>query len=423
MKYKDPHKAREAENYERPIASRELILQVLTDSNAPLGFTDLCDQLSIEEPDLRDALKYRLRAMERDGQILFNRRKQYLPVSKADLISGRVSGHPDGFGFLIPDDASDDLFLHGKQMRKVMHGDRALCSVTGVDKKGRREGAIVEVLQRNTEQVVGRYFVRGGVGFVEPDNKRIAADVMIPPGNSGKAKHGQIVSAALVEQPSTRHPAIGKIVEILGEHMAPGMEIDIALRSHDLPHVFSDEVQAETATLGNEVREADKQDRVDYRNIPLVTIDGEDSRDFDDAVYAERKGDNWKLVVAIADVSHYVPVGGALDQEAWNRGTSVYFPAQVIPMFPEAISNGLCSLNPQVDRLCMVCEAIIDEDGDILSYEFKEGVMHSAARLTYTKVAAMLVDEDEALCEEYSDILPHLETLYDLYHALRRAPR
>ncbi|PID45032.1 MAG: ribonuclease R [Proteobacteria bacterium] len=421
MKYKDPHKAREAENYERPIASRELILKVLSDSSTPLEFADLSGQLAIEEPELRDALKYRLRAMERDGQIIFNRRRQYLPVSKADLISGRISGHPDGFGFLIPDDGSDDLFLHGKQMRKLMHGDRALCSVTGIDKKGRREGAVVEVLERNTEHVVGRYFVRGGIGFVEPDNKRIAADVLIPPGNGGKAKHGQIVRAALVEQPNTRQLAIGKIVEILGEHMAPGMEIDIALRSHDLPHVFNEEVREETLKLGDDVTEDDKLGRVDYRHIPLVTIDGEDSRDFDDAVYVERKGDNWKLIVAIADVSHYVPIGSSLDQEAWNRGTSVYFPEQVIPMFPEEISNGLCSLNPQVDRLCMVCEAIIDPDGDILSYEFKEGVMHSAARLTYTDVAAVLVDEDEALCEQYSALLPHLEALYDLYHALRHA--
>ena len=244
---------------------------------------------------------------------------------------------------------------------------------------------------------------------------------MIPPENSGKAKHGQIVSAALIEQPNTRHLAIGKVVEILGEHMAPGMEIDIALRSHDLPHEWNKDIYAETAKLGSEVTEEDKEGRVDYRKMPLVTIDGEDSRDFDDAVYVERKGDNWKLVVAIADVSHYVPVGSALDQEAWNRGTSVYFPAQVIPMLPEEISNGLCSLNPQVDRLCMVCEAIIDNDGDVLSYEFKEGIMHSAARLTYTKVAAMLIDKDEALCSEYQHILPHLEDLYSLYHALRGA--
>ncbi|MCL4166018.1 UNVERIFIED_CONTAM: hypothetical protein GTU68_058779, partial [Idotea baltica] len=302
-----------------------------------------------------------------------------------------------------------------------MHGDRALCSVTGVDKRGRREGAVIEVLEHNTEQVVGRYFVRGGIGFVEPDNKRIAADILIPPGNSGKAKHGQIVSAALIEYPTNRQQAIGKVVEILGEHMAPGMEIDIALRSHDLPHQWNEDIREETLRLGVEVTDNDKLDRVDYRQVPLVTIDGEDSRDFDDAVYVERKGDNWKLIVAIADVSHYVPIASSLDQEAWNRGTSVYFPAQVIPMLPEEISNGLCSLNPNVDRLCMVCEAIIDEDGDILSYAFKEGVMNSAARLTYTKVSAILVDEDETLCEEYAELLPHLGELYDLYHALRRA--
>ena len=422
MKYKDPHQKREAKKYGRPIPSRELMLEVMEKNGKPIGFRELAEKLGVDDPQDRDPMKYRLRAMERDGQILFNRSKKYLPVSKADLVAGRVQGHPDGFGFLIPDDGSDDLFLHGKQMRKLLHGDRALASVTGLDRRGRREGAIVEVLEHNTESVVGRYFVESGVGFVTPDNSRITQDIVIPSENSGDATDGQIVVARIIEYPTSRHQPIGKITETLGDHMAPGMEIDIALRSYDLPHVWPADTIKESDALNDEVLEEDKKNRVDLRNMPLVTIDGEDSRDFDDAVYCEKdsKG-NWKLTVAIADVSHYVPVGTALDKEAWNRATSVYFPAEVIPMLPEKISNGLCSLNPAVDRLCMVCEATIDSQGEVIDYQFMSAVMHSAARLTYTKMAAIVVDKDADLRNEYSDITNHLDDLYTLYHILKKA--
>jgi len=422
LKYKDPHQKREAKKYGRPIPSRELMLEIMEKNGKPIGFRELADKLDLSDPQDLDPMKYRLRAMERDGQILFNRSKKYIPVSKADLIAGRVQGHPDGFGFLIPDDGSADLFLHGKQMRKLLHGDRALASVTGTDRKGRREGAIVEVLEHNTESVVGRYFVEGGLGFVTPDNSRIAQDIVIPTENCGNAEDGQIVVARIIEYPTTRHQPIGKIVETLGDHMAPGMEIDIALRSHDLPHVWPSDTEKESEALSDEVLEKDKKDRVDLRSMPLVTIDGEDSRDFDDAVYCEKdKKGNWKLTVAIADVSHYVPVGSALDKEAWNRATSVYFPAEVIPMLPEKISNGLCSLNPAVDRLCMVCEATIDPQGEVVDYQFMSAVMHSAARLTYTKMAAMVVDKDAGLRNEFSSIVDHLDDLYTLYHVLKKA--
>jgi ribonuclease R len=421
-KYKDPHKAREAKKYGRPIPSRELMLEVMEKNGAPINFRDLADKLGISEPEDLDPMKYRLRAMERDGQILFNRSKEYVPVSKADLVKGRVSGHPDGFGFLLPEDGSADLYLHGKQMRKVMHGDVVLASVTGVDRKGRREGAIVEILEHNTESVVGRYFVEGGLGFVTPDNSRIAQDILVPPENAGAAESGQIVVVSIVEYPTPRHQAIGKIKETLGDHMAPGMEIDIALRSHDLPHVWPADAKAEAEKLSDEVLESDKEHRVDLRKMPLVTIDGEDSRDFDDAVYCEKDKDgNWVLTVAIADVSHYVPVGSALDNEAWNRATSVYFPAEVIPMLPEKISNGLCSLNPKVDRLCMVCEATVNSEGHMVAYQFSSAIMHSAARLTYTKMAAMVVDNDAALRKEYADVVDHLDDLYALYKVLRKA--
>ena len=421
-KYKDPHKEREAKKYGRPIPSRELMLEVMDKAGHPIGFEELADSLDLKEPQDLDAMKFRLRAMERDGQILFNRGRKYVPVEKADLVAGRVQGHPDGFGFLIPDDGSDDLYLHGKQMRKVLHGDKVLASVTGIDRKGRREGGIVEVLEHNTESIVGRYFVESGLGFVTPDNSRIAQDILIPPESSGEAKNGQIVVARIVEYPTSRHQPIGKIVETLGDHMAPGMEIDIALRSHDLPHVWPAEVLAATDKLSDEVLEADKKGRVDLRNMPLVTIDGEDSRDFDDAVYCEQDNNgNWLLSVAIADVSHYVGIGTDLDKEAWNRATSVYFPAEVIPMLPEKISNGLCSLNPAVDRLCMVCKATIDSNGEVIKYGFKSAVMHSSARLTYTSMAAMVVDHDQALRKEHANIINHLDDLYKLYKVLKKA--
>ncbi len=421
-KYKDPHKAREAKKYDRPIPSRELMLEVMEKNGGPISFRELADKLSIEDAQDLDSMKYRLRAMERDGQILFNRSKKYVPVTKSDLVRGRVTGHPDGFGFLIPDDHSDDLYLHGKQMRKVLHGDVVLASVTGIDRRGRREGAIVEILEHNTESVVGRYFVESGLGFVTPDNSRIAQDIVIPPENAGEAEDGQIVVTRIVEYPTSRHQPIGKIVETLGDHMAPGMEIDIALRSHDLPHIWPAGTTAEAEALNDEVLETDKKDRVDFTKMPLVTIDGEDSRDFDDAVYCEKTDEgNWKLTVAIADVSHYVPIDSELDKEAWNRATSVYFPAEVIPMLPEKISNGLCSLNPKVDRLCMVCEATVGPDGHMISYQFMCGVMHSHARLTYTDMAAMVVDKDASLRKEHSEIIDHLDDLYSLYKVLRKA--
>lgn len=422
MKFQDPHSQREADKYDNPIPSRELILQVLDQSGQPLDFADLSDKLRLKEERDLDALKKRLRAMERDGQLLYNRRRQYVPIAHTDLIAGRVIGHPDGFGFLKPDDGTPDLFLHAKQMRSLLHGDRALVSVRGLDPKGRREGAVVEILERGTAQVVGRYFQESGVGFVAPDNSRISQDILIPNDAKGDAKPGQIVVAAIVEQPSKYAQPKGKIVEVLGDHMAPGMEIDVAIRSHQLPFEWSPEIREESDQFGYEVPEDAKQGRVDLRNTPLVTIDGEDAKDFDDAVYCEREGNNWRLLVAIADVSHYVRPGMAIDKEAQERGTSVYFPGKVIPMLPEILSNGLCSLNPHVDRLCMVCEVRVGPRGKLISYQFMEGVMHSAARLTYTKMAKIVAERDLEARSEYSpELCSHLDDLYELYKILRKA--
>lgn len=416
---KDPFAQREAEKYENPIPSRELIIELLEQAGEPLLRKQIADNFALIEEDQLEALRRRLRAMERDGQLLFNRRQKYCLVHSTDLIAGRILGHADGFGFIKPDDGSDDLFLSPREMKMLFHNDRAIVRVAGLDRKGRREGSVVEVLERNTQQVVGRLFVEKSISYVVPDNKNIAHHILIPKGEQGKAKKGQIVIVDIIEQPSARCQPIGKVVEILGTHMAPGMEIQMAIRSHELPHKWPDALLKETAPLSPEVPEAAKQGRVDLRSTPLVTIDGEDARDFDDAVFAKKTPKGWKLLVAIADVSYYVTVNTALDLEAKNRSTSVYFPEQVIPMLPEILSNGLCSLNPQVDRLCMVCELSINDTGEVLRTKFYDAVMNSHARMTYTDVAKILVDGDKPLAKQYAAVLPHLKQLYALYKVMR----
>ncbi|PLY12077.1 MAG: ribonuclease R [Sedimenticola sp.] len=415
---KDPHQAREAQKYENPIPSREYILEQLAAQGMPLGFVEIAELLGLEQENDLEALRRRVNAMERDGQVVRNRRGGICIVNDKDLIKGRVIGHPDGFGFLKPDDGGEDLFLSPRNMRQLLHGDKAVVRVVGLDHRGRKEGAVVEVLDRGNHQVVGRIYLDTSVGVVVPDNKRIHQDLVIPAADQGAATHGQMVIAEIVEQPNKRSPPIGRVVEVLGDHMAPGMEIDIAIRTHELPVAWPDSVEDEMTAFGREVPESAKQGRVDLRRLPLVTIDGADARDFDDAVYCEAKPKGWKLLVCIADVSAYVVPGSALDREARSRGNSVYFPDRVIPMLPEVLSNGLCSLNPEVDRLCMVCELHIDKDGAVSRSRFFEGVMRSQARLTYDQVAAMLLDGDPELCEKYADLLPHLHQLYALYQVL-----
>lgn len=428
----DPEAAREAEKYENPIPSRELILQHLDERGSPAAREELAQEFGLSTDEQLEALRRRLRAMERDGQLIYTRRGTYAPVDKLDLILGRVSGHRDGFGFLIPDDGSDDLFLSPAQMRLVFDGDRALARVTGLDRRGRREGGVVEVISRAHESIVGRYYEESGIGFVVADNPKIQQEVLVTPGRNAGAKQGQFVEVKITHWPTPRFQPQGDVVEVVGNYMAPGMEIDVALRSYDIPHVWPEAVIKEARKLKPEVEEKDKEKRVDLRHLPFVTIDGEDARDFDDAVYCEKNGSNWrlfsggwKLYVAIADVSHYVKVDSALDAEAQVRGNSVYFPERVIPMLPEELSNGLCSLNPQVDRLAMVCEISISKTGKMTDYQFYEAVIHSHARLTYNKVSAMLEDpkggEGKALRSEYKQVLPHLKQLYSLYQVLLAA--
>ncbi|MFT6463539.1 ribonuclease R [Halopseudomonas sp.] len=429
----DPEAHREAQNYDNPIPSRELILKLLEERGAPATRSQLQDEFAISDEDGIEALRRRLRAMERDGQLIYTRRGAYAPVDKLDLIKGRVQGHRDGFGFLVPDGGGDDLFLSPAQMRLVFDGDRVLGRITGVDRRGRSEGTIVEILERAHEVLVGRFYTENGIAFVVADNAKINHEVLIQPGAEGGAQNGQYVEVKITQWPSIHRQSQGEVVEVVGDYMAAGVEIEVALRSYDIPSVWPQEVLDEAARLKDHVEDKDKLKRVDLRHLPLVTIDGEDARDFDDALYCEPHkasgwrlfAGGWKLYVAIADVSHYVPVGSALDREAELRGTSVYFPSEVVPMLPEAISNGLCSLMPKVDRLALVCEMTVSKSGELTDYQFYEGVIHSHARLTYNKVSSMLEHprsrEGQALIEEHADLQPALKNLYELYKALAKA--
>ena len=415
----DPFVAREQKKYGQAAPSREFILNSLEERGMPLTLAELCAEWRLEGEEEIEALARRLRAMERDGQLIRNRREGYGLVTKMNLVTGRVIGHPEGHGFLIPDEGGDSLFLSPRQMRKLLHGDRVVARVIGVDYRGRREGAVVEVLERNTETVVGRFCEERGACFVIPDNKRINQDIMVPPDGRGAAQAGQIVIVELIEQPSAQSRPLGRVKEVLGEHMAPGMEVRIAIASHGIPVEWPEVVLEEARQHGESVPEAARQGRWDVRATPLVTIDGITARDFDDAVYCERRGNNWRLLVAIADVSWYVQPGTALDREARKRGNSVYFPDRAIPMLPEALSNGLCSLNPEVDRLCLVCEMTLNAEGRIIRSRFAEAVMRSHARLTYDTVAAIVADRDPRMRAEYAALVPHLDRLHELYQVLR----
>jgi ribonuclease R len=408
----DPHRNREAEKYQNPIVSREFILAYLTEQGEPRDFKVIAQDCGITDVEEKIALDRRLFAMVRDHQLMRVGRDKYAPLEEGALIPGRVTAHKDGFGFLIPDDGSKDLFLSPSEMRVVFHGDRALVRESGLDKRGRREGQIIKVLEHNTKTIVGRVFFERDVWFVEPEKTQMTQDILLEPGTVS-AKPGQLVVVELTEHPTQRREARGKIIELLGDHMAPGMEIDVALRSHNLPHIWPQAVLDEIASWTENVPESAIAGRKDLRHLPLVTIDGEDARDFDDAIYVEKTKGGYTLYVAIADVSYYVKPGSALDEEAKLRGTSVYFPAQVIPMLPEVLSNGLCSLKPKVDRLCMVCEMNISNAGIIKHHSIYEAVMNSKARLTYTKVAALLSGEPEHGVDE--DLVPHVLNAHKLF--------
>ena len=417
---RDPRFREESGRYEHPIPSREFILKALAEAGQPLAFEGLCARLGVRDRAIKQALTKRLGAMVRDGQLLLNRADEYCLLDRLQLVVGIVSGHKDGFGFLRPEGGGDDVFLAYRQMRQVMHGDRIAVRVTGVDSRGRKEGALVEVLERRTREVAGRFSFESGVGFIEPDNSRISHRFVIPANACGGAKSGDLVVAEIVEPPTAHADPVGRVTRILPESGAAGTAIELAIASHGLSQEFPAAAIREARRFGKVVPATTAGGRVDLRSLPLVTIDGQDARDFDDAVYAETTRGGFRLLVAIADVSHYVEPGSALDGEARERATSVYFPGRVIPMLPEQLSNHLCSLMPEVERLCMVCDMHVASEGKVTRARFYPGLMRSSARLTYDRVAAALVERDAATRRELASALPVLETLHQVYDALRR---
>jgi ribonuclease R len=417
--FQDPHAAREAERYAEPIASREAILELLESCEGPQTAEEIAAHLNLG--DRIDILGRRLGAMVRDGQLVQNRRGGFAPVRHTSLIAGTVIANPEGFGFLKPEEGGDDLFLPPFEMRKVMHGDRALANVTGIDRRGRREGSIARVLERRMTRLIGRFFYELGIAYVDPDDKRVQRNVQVPPDGTGGAKEGQLVVCELVAPPDGRRPPIGKIIAVLGDKLTPSLIVETAIHGHNLPFEFPQDVLNEAAAVPLTVEPSMLSQRVDLRQLPLVTIDGEDAKDFDDAVYCEPNKDGFRLVVAIADVSNYVRPGTPLDDEAQKRATSVYFPGFVVPMLPETLSNGICSLMPKVDRMCFVCDMQVDRKGEVTGSRFYEAVMNSHARLTYTQVWKAVGEDDAEARSVIGALLPQVQHLHQLYQVLAKA--
>ena len=417
----DPYADREAARYARPIPSREAIIELLAGQGELLKIEKIADALRLSDPTDLEALTRRLAAMLRDGQLIQNRRGGYGVASKLDLIPGQVLANAEGYGFLRPDEGGDDFYLSPAEMRKVLHGDRVLASVVGIDRRGRRQGAIVEVLERRSSRLVGRVVEDHGVVLVTPDDRRLHQDVLVKPGEERGARAGQIVIVDITDPPTAHRGPMGRILAVLGERLQPSLVVEMAIASHDLPHEWPAAALDEAAAVAPQVTPEAREGRTDLRELPLVTIDGADARDFDDAVYAEPTADGFRLVVAIADVSHYVTPGSALDAEAVNRSTSVYFPGFVVPMLPETLSNGICSLNPGVDRLCMACDMRVDGAGEVTRAKFYPAVMRSHARLTYDRVWQAIGEKDADARRELADVMPQLRALHRLYKLLASA--
>ncbi|OFK86681.1 MULTISPECIES: ribonuclease R [unclassified Eikenella] len=413
LRLQDPYLQRETQRYEHPLPSREWITEMLEDRGVPLKTESLAILLDIAEHEM-PFFERRLTAMARDGQILINRRGMVCAAEKLALVKCRVEAHKDGFGFAVPltPDGQGDFVLPARQMRGLMHGDTVTVRPAGTDRRGRREGQVLDVIERAQKTVVGRLMIERGIAMLSPEDSRLPDSILLEPDSVGKAKPGQVVVAQIDAYPDAHRPAVASVVEVLGNYADSGMEIEIAVRQHHLPHQFSTACEKAAAKIPSTVRKTDLKGREDLRDLPLVTIDGENSRDFDDAVYAEKQGRNFRLVVAIADVSHYVKPKDAIDADALDRATSVYFPRRVIPMLPESLSNGICSLNPDVDRLCMVCDMVFTYAGNLKSYRFYPAVMRSHARLTYTQVWDWIQNGSD------NPLKPHIDTLYKLYQIL-----
>ncbi len=421
-KPKKTRDARKSRPYKHPIPSQNVLIDFLNESGKPLKIDEILSRFSLKGQRMRTLLVERLAGMVRAGQILENRRGEYCLTAKLDLVTGTVSGHRDGFGFVIRDDgASDDVYLSAREMRSLFDGDRVAIRITGLDRRGRAEGDLVDVLERGTQEIAGQYIRERGIGIVIPDNPRISHRILIPNAEAGKARPGDMVVVEILDFPTRVEQATGRIVTVIGKPGEKGIATDIAIHSHGIPFEWPKSVLGEIKAYGAEVPRNAKAGREDLRGVSLVTIDGADARDFDDAVFCEKSGSGWRLLVAIADVSHYVGVATELDKEATRRGTSVYFPDRVVPMLPEVLSNGLCSLNPAVDRLCMVCEMRVSAEGKVTRSSFYEAVMRSKARMTYGQVADFLGGRKKNAVPR--DLQASISELHELYQAFAKARR
>jgi len=421
-----PRKSRPRKNprpkkpYKHPNPSPNKLIEFLTEAGKPRKIEAILKEFGLKGQRAQAQLVDRLRSMVSAGQILENRRHEYCLTAKLDLVTGTVSGHRDGFGFVERDDGEDDdIYLSAREMRSLFDGDRVAVRIKGTDRRGRAEGQLVDVLERGSHEIAGQFIRERGIGLVIPDNTRIAHRILIARGEAGKAKPGQMVVAEILDYPTQVEQATGRITTVIGAPDEKGIATEIAIHSHAIPNRWPRAVLQEIKSYGTTVPSSAKQGRTDLRDVDLVTIDGADARDFDDAVFCEKTGSGWRLLVAIADVSHYVSVGSALDKEATIRGTSVYFPDRVVPMLPEVLSNGLCSLNPKVDRLCVVCEMRVNNDGKVTRSEFYEAVMRSKARLTYGQVGAFL--EGRSKKSVPKPLQPAIRELHALYRAFAKA--
>ena len=407
--------------YKHPIPKRGAILNLLREAGQPLKAEALMKGFDLKGQRMRTLLVDKLSKMVRAGQVIENRRGEFCLLEKLELITGTVSGHQDGFGFLRRDDGGEDMYLSAREMRAIFHGDRVAVRTAGKDRRGRDEAQLVEVLERGTREVAGQFIRERGIGVVIPDNPKVAHRILIAKGEAGSAKHGQIVVAKILDFPTHVEQATGKIVQVIGEPGKKGIATDIAIHSQGIPTDWPKAVRQQAKKLGREVSEYDKKNRFDLRDVNLLTIDGADARDFDDAVFCEPSGKGYRLLVAIADVAHYVEKGVPLDKQAIRRGTSVYFPDRVVPMLPEILSNGLCSLKPRVDRLCLVCEMHVDVDGKVSRAKFYEAVMSSSARLTYGQVNDFLTGKSEKqISKSVQNDLRHLHDVFKVFAKNRR---
>jgi len=419
---KKSRKPQKGKPYKHPIPGPNDLIDFLTETGKPLKADAILKAFDLKGQRMRSLLVEKLNTMVRAGQIIENRRGEYCLTAKLDLVTGTVSGHRDGFGFVVRDDGeSEDVYLSAREMRPLFDGDRVAIRVKGMDRRGRAEGQLVDVLERGTQQVAGQFIRERGIGLVIPDNSKISHRILIPKDESGGAKHGQMVVVEILDFPTYVEQATGRVVNIIGTPGEKGIATDIAIHSHAIPYEWPDTVREQVQDFGAEVPDASMDGRTELRNVDLITIDGADARDFDDAVFCMKAESGWRLLVAIADVANYVSIGSALDKEAIVRGTSVYFPDRVVPMLPEVLSNGLCSLNPKVDRLCMVCDMEVSSSGKVTKATFFEGVMKSKARLTYSQVGDFLSGASKTSVP--SELQASVRDLHDLYKAFAKQRR